>query len=79
MVNGNTHRGAISLQNTKHVFFFSDIVEFLQTDSGVEQMDSPLMFERTINAVQPQSELYRVAREVPGDKGEVLHNVSCHN
>jgi hypothetical protein len=61
------------------VFFFLDIMEFLQTDSVVEQMDSPLMFERTINAVHPQSQLYRVAREAPDDKGEVLHSVSYRN
>jgi len=59
--------------------YFSDIMEFLETDSGVEQMDSPLMFERTINAEHPQSELYRVAREAPDDEVEVIHSVSYHN
>ena len=61
------------------MLYFSDIMEFLETDSGVEQMDSPLMFGRTINAERPQSQLSRVAREAPNDKKEVHHNVSCGN
>ena len=43
-------------------------MEFLETNSGVQQMDSPLMFGRTINAKHPQSELSRVVREAPDDK-----------
>jgi len=56
-------------------------MEFLETDSGVEHMDSPLMFGRTINVENPQSELSRVARDAPDDtrKMEVFHNISHHN
>jgi len=61
------------------VLYISDIMEFLETDSWVEQMDSPLMFGRTINAERPQSELSRVAREAADDKMEVHHNVSYGN
>ena len=61
------------------MLYVSDIMEFLGTDSGLEQMDSPLLFGRTINAEQPQSELSRVVREAPDDKMEVLHNVSYRN
>ena len=61
------------------MLFFSDIMEFLETDSAVEQMDSPLMFGRTINAVHPQSDLSRVARDAPNCKMEVNHSVSYHN
>jgi hypothetical protein len=59
--------------------YFSDIMEFLETNSGMEQMDSTLMFGRIINAEHPQSELYRVAREAPDDELEVIHSVSYHN
>ena len=52
---------------------------FLETDSGVEQMDSPLVFGRTINAQRPQSELSRVAREAPNDKMEVHDHFSYGN
>lgn len=53
-------------------------MEFLERDSGVKQMDSSLMFGRTINAERPHSEMSRVAREAPDDKGEVPHSVSYH-
>jgi hypothetical protein len=58
------------------VLLISDIREFLEINSGVQQMDSPLMLGMTINAEHPQSELSRVAREAPDDKMEALHNVS---
>jgi hypothetical protein len=54
-------------------------MEFLETDSGVEQMDSPLMFGRTINAEHQQSELSRVAREPADDETEVFRSVWYHN
>jgi hypothetical protein len=59
--------------------YFLDLMEFLETDSGVEQMDSPLMFGRTINAEHLQSEKSRVAREAPDDETEVIYIVSYHN
>jgi len=61
------------------VLYISDIVEFLQRGSGLEQMDTPLKFGRTINAKRLQSQLSRAAREAPGDKDEVHHNVLCGN
>jgi hypothetical protein len=54
-------------------------MEFLETDSGVEQMDSPMMFGRTIYAEHPPSELSRVARDAPDDKMEVFNNISHHS
>lgn len=54
-------------------------MEFLETDSGVEQVDSPLMFGMTLNAEHPQSELSRVVRDAPDDKMEVFHNFSYHD
>jgi hypothetical protein len=61
------------------VFFFPDAVEFLETDSGVEEIDSPLMFGRTINAEHTHSELSRVAREAPDGEMKVVHSVSYQN
>jgi hypothetical protein len=54
-------------------------MEFLETDSGIEQMDSPLLFGRTINVEHPQPVLSRVAREAPDDKMEVLYSVWYDN
>jgi hypothetical protein len=54
-------------------------MEFLETFSGVEQMDSPLMFGRKINAEHQHSDLSRVAREAADDKKEVFCSIWYHN
>jgi hypothetical protein len=54
-------------------------MDFLGTDSGMEQMDSPLIFRKTLNAGHTQSQLTRVPREAGDDNLEVLYSVPFQN